>query len=236
MPPTLLLLRPVKFEAVSNFLLPLLDALREVCLFPYDKPILTPSSSLSTSFLCHISQASLRFTVKMIIYKDIVTGSELISDSYDLKEVDGILFEADCAMISVGGESFDTGANASAEEAEEGTEDGIKKVNNVIHSFQLQPMEMDKKQYTSHIKGYIKVVKAHMDKTGASEEEKEAFKTKGQDFLKRVLKNFGDYETYIGESGVSDNDDQQVVLLNYREDGVTPFFTFWKHGLKGEKV
>jgi len=28
----------------------------------------------------------------------------------------------------------------------------------------------------------------------------------------------------------------RVVLLNYREDGVTPFVTIWKHGVKEEKV
>jgi hypothetical protein len=27
-----------------------------------------------------------------------------------------------------------------------------------------------------------------------------------------------------------------VALLNYREDGVTPFFTFFKDGLKVEKL
>ena len=26
------------------------------------------------------------------------------------------------------------------------------------------------------------------------------------------------------------------VLLNFREDGVTPFFTVWKHGLREMKV
>jgi hypothetical protein len=28
----------------------------------------------------------------------------------------------------------------------------------------------------------------------------------------------------------------RVVLLNYREDGITPYVTIWKHGLKEEKV
>jgi hypothetical protein len=28
------------------------------------------------------------------------------------------------------------------------------------------------------------------------------------------------------------NTDGMVALLNYREDGVTPFFTFWKNGLR----
>lgn len=35
--------------------------------------------------------------------QDIITDDELISDSYDLKEVDGIVYEADCAMITEGG-------------------------------------------------------------------------------------------------------------------------------------
>ena len=28
----------------------------------------------------------------------------------------------------------------------------------------------------------------------------------------------------------------RVVLLNYREDGVTPYITIWKHGLSEMKV
>lgn len=39
----------------------------------------------------------------MIIFKDIITDDEMISDSYDLKEIDGIVYEADCAMIEEGG-------------------------------------------------------------------------------------------------------------------------------------
>lgn len=34
--------------------------------------------------------------------QDIITGDEIISDSYDLKEIDGIVYEADCAMITEG--------------------------------------------------------------------------------------------------------------------------------------
>lgn len=41
----------------------------------------------------------------MLIFKDVITDDEMISDSYDLKEVDGIVFEADCAMIEEGGVS-----------------------------------------------------------------------------------------------------------------------------------
>lgn len=48
-----------------------------------------------------------------------------------------------------------------------------------------------------------------MEETGASAEEKELFKTKGQVHMTRIMKNFGDYEAYIGEAGPTENDDQQ---------------------------
>lgn len=49
--------------------------------------------------------------------------------------------------------TVDTGANASAEEAEEGVEDGAEQVNNVVNSFRLQSTQFDKKSYLSHLKG-----------------------------------------------------------------------------------
>jgi hypothetical protein len=48
--------------------------------------------------------------------------------------------------------SADTGANASAEEAEEGVEDGAVQVNNVVNSFRLQQTSFDKKSYLGHLK------------------------------------------------------------------------------------
>jgi len=36
------------------------------------------------------------------VWQDIISGDEIISDSYDLKEVDGTVYEVDCAMITLG--------------------------------------------------------------------------------------------------------------------------------------
>ena len=51
--------------------------------------------------------------------------------------------------------------------------------------------------------------------------------------IKKIVANFKDYEFLIGESM---DPDGMVVLLNYRDDGVTPFVTVWKHGLSEMKV
>ncbi|CRK12481.1 hypothetical protein VD0002_g6252 [Verticillium dahliae] len=170
----------------------------------------------------------------MKIYKDILTGDELISDSYDLKEVGGVVFEADCAMIELGAVSVNTGANASAEEAEEALDDDVVKVNNIVNSFRLQSTSFDKKGYLSYLKGYMKAVKAHLQETGASAEEITKFEKGAQTYVKEtLLPNFKDWEFYTGESM---NPDGAIVLMNYREDGVTPYIVVFKHGLKEEKV
>ena len=84
--------------------------------------------------------------------QDIITDDELISDSYDLKEIDGVVYEADCAKITIGGESFDTGANASAEEGGDDVDDNKETKIDVVHSFRLNETQFDKKAYLGHLK------------------------------------------------------------------------------------
>jgi len=169
----------------------------------------------------------------MIIYKDIITGDELISDSYDLKLVDNVVYEADCKKITVGVGDIDIGANASAEEAEEGADDSAQQVLDVVYSFRLNETSFDKKSYLSHLKGFMKSVKENMKAKGASDEAVKEFETGAAAYAKKIVGSFKDYEFLIGESM---NPDGMVILLNYREDGVTPYVTIWKHGLIEEKV
>ncbi|KAJ4330249.1 hypothetical protein N0V87_010171 [Didymella glomerata] len=169
----------------------------------------------------------------MIIFKDIITDDEIISDSYDLKLIDGVVYEADCKKITIGGETFDTGANASAEEQEEGAEDQAETKIDVVYSFRLNETGFDKKGYLTYLKGYMKAVKGKLQEKGASAEEITAFEKGAASYAKKIVANFKDYEFLTGESM---NPDGMIVLLNYREDGVTPFVTVWKHGLTEMKV
>ncbi|KIY74140.1 translationally controlled tumor-associated [Cylindrobasidium torrendii FP15055 ss-10] len=165
----------------------------------------------------------------MLLYEDIITGDEMFSDAFPIKEVDGVVYEVDCAMIVVGsGNDIDIGANPSAEEAGEALEDGQTQVNNVVHSFRLQSTVFDKKSFLTYLKGYMKAVKGKLPADRVS-----AFETGAQTFAKKIVGNFKDYEFYTGESM---NPDGMVALLNYREDGVTPYLTFWKDGLKQVKL
>lgn len=81
--------------------------------------------------------------------------------------------------------------------------------------------------------GYMKKVKETMREKGASGDELQDFETKASAYVKKILANFKDYEFFTGESM---DPEGMVVLLNYREDGVTPYVTVWKHGLSAMKV
>ncbi|KAL7626815.1 hypothetical protein AAE478_003589 [Parahypoxylon ruwenzoriense] len=172
----------------------------------------------------------------MLIFRDalIEKKDELLSDSYNVKEIDGVVYEADCSMIEIGAVEVDTGANASAEEADEGLEDSAQKVNNIVYSFRLQPTSFDKTSYLAYLKDYLKRVSKHYAaQPNVTEKDVKEFQAKAQAYAKKIIANFKDYEFYTGESMEVDG---MVVLLNYREDGITPYVTLWKHGLEEMKV
>lgn len=179
----------------------------------------------------------------MIIYKDIVTGDEIISDSYNLVEKDDAVYEIDCKKVTVGNENFDTGANPSAEEADEGLDDSNKQVIDIVHYFRLNFYGDEasgtrafgtKKDYMSQLKTYMKKVVAKLKENGADEEKIKAFQTGAQSYYtKNIAPNFKDFDFYMGESM---DPDGMVLLLNYREDGITPYMTVWKYGLTEMKV
>ncbi|KAH9045419.1 translationally controlled tumor-associated [Lactarius pseudohatsudake] len=162
----------------------------------------------------------------MLLYSDILTDDEMFSDAFPIKVVDSIVYEVDCQLITVKeGADIDIGANPSAEEQEEALEEGAIQVNNVVHSFRLQSTAFDKKSFLTYLKGYMKA-RQKPDRV-------DQFEKGAATYAKKIIANFKDYEFYIGESM---NPDGMVALLNYREDGTTPYFTFWKDGLKEVKL
>ncbi len=110
---------------------------------------------------------------------------------------------------------------------------------------------------------YLKKVVEKLKEKGADEAKIKAFQTGATNYYTKVIKpNFKDFDFYTGESMDPDgmyvwlptslllfnflnriecliwltNVGDRVILLNYREDGMTPYVTIWKYGLKEEKV
>ncbi|KAJ5087309.1 hypothetical protein N7456_010925 [Penicillium angulare] len=80
------------------------------------------------------------------------------------------------------------------------------------------------------LRNYIHAVEAKLQERGDAPEEIANFHKGLAAYVEQqIVTHIKDFEFYIGASL---NSDGMVALLNYREDGVTPYFTFWKHGLE----
>ncbi|XP_033474279.2 translationally-controlled tumor protein homolog [Epinephelus lanceolatus] len=169
----------------------------------------------------------------MIIYRCIISNDEMFSDIYKIKVSDnGIFFEVE-GKTTTRTEDFDErliGANASAEEVAEGTESSSVSGVDIVLNHNLHETGFDKKGFTAYIKEYMKAIKARLEETDP--DRVKPFMAGAQDEVKKVLANFKNYQFFTGESM---NPDGMVGLLDYREDGITPFMLFFKDGLVEEK-
>jgi hypothetical protein len=167
----------------------------------------------------------------MKIFKDMLNGDELLSDSFPLTLVDDVVYEVQTKMITVTEGNYDIGANPSEEEAEEALDSGAVTVNNLVSAMRLEQTQFDKKSYMAYIKGYMKSVLTKLKETNP--ERADAFQKSIQPFIKKVLDNFDEYSFY---TGASMDPEGMIALQFYKEDGITPYFYFFKDGLLEEKV
>uniref|UniRef100_A0A2K6TX72 Translationally-controlled tumor protein n=1 Tax=Saimiri boliviensis boliviensis TaxID=39432 RepID=A0A2K6TX72_SAIBB len=116
--------------------------------------------------------------------------------------------------------------NASAEGPEgEGTESTVITGVDIVMNHHLQETNFTKEAYKKYIKDYMKSIKGEL-------EEQRPERVGLQKKIKHILANFKNYQFFIGENM---NPDGMVALLDYREDGVTPYMIFFKDGLEMEK-
>lgn len=94
-------------------------------------------------------------------------------------------------------------------------------------------MKPSKDAFKSHLKTYMKKVLAKLQEKGVPEAEIDAFKKGAPAAVKKILANYDNYDVLMGHSM---DGDAMHVLIDFREDGVTPYATLWKHGLEEMKV
>ncbi|XP_078612385.1 translationally-controlled tumor protein homolog [Branchiostoma floridae x Branchiostoma japonicum] len=168
----------------------------------------------------------------MIVYRDIVTGDEMFSDSYKIKLIDDFFYEIEGKMTTEKGgiDESAIGGNASAEDAGEGLEESAKQGCNIVLANRLQETQYAKPEYKTYIKAYSKRVLDHLTKNNP--ERVDAFKAASGPALKKIMGNFKNWQFFTGEKM---DEDGMVALMDFREDGVTPYMLFFKDGLLEEK-
>ncbi|WOL18874.1 hypothetical protein Cni_G27671 [Canna indica] len=163
----------------------------------------------------------------MLVYQDLLTGDELLSDSFPYKEIEnGILWEVEGKWVVKGAVDVDIGANPSAEGGDdEGVDDAAVKVVDIVDTFRLQEQPpFDKKQFVTFIKRYIKLLTPKLD-----EEKQELFKKNIEGATKFLLPKLKDLQFFVGESM---HDDGSIVLAYYKDGATDPTFLYFAYGLK----
>ncbi|XP_077987375.1 translationally-controlled tumor protein homolog [Glandiceps talaboti] len=172
----------------------------------------------------------------MLVYKDVISGDEMFSDAYDIKEVDGCLYKVagNQKTEKLGVSDAAIGGNKSAEggDEDETVEDASISGLDIVLNNRLVETQYTKAQYTTYIKKYMKDVKEYLMKNNP--DRVDGFMTDVAPIVKSLLKkeNFGKYQFYTGETM---NQDGMVALLDWGEDENTPTFTFFKDGMLEEK-
>jgi len=171
------------------------------------------------------------FCAIMLVYQDLLSGDELLSDSFPYKEIEnGILWEVEGKWVVQGAVDVDIGANPSAEggDEDEGVDDQAAKVVDIVDTFRLQEQPpFDKKQFLTQIKKFIKNLSEKLD-----EDQKEHFRKNIEGATKFLLSKIKDLQFFVGESM---HDDGCLVFAYYKEGATDPTFLYFAPSLKEVK-
>ena len=77
----------------------------------------------------------------------------------------------------------------------------------------------------------MKMIVDHLKEVDPDRVDK--FKSAAQQQILKIIPCFKDWKFFVGETN---GEKGMTVLMNFREDGVTPYLLFWKDGLVEEKV
>ncbi len=112
---------------------------------------------------------------KMRVWKDIISGDEMVSDSFAYTELyDGAALEFKARFVTKK-ENDDCGVAANVDEdAEEGAKaeggnDNTVTVIDIVDALRLQEISLDKKGFMSYVKGYLKAVKEKLEAAGKAD-------------------------------------------------------------------
>ncbi|XP_069745743.1 translationally-controlled tumor protein homolog isoform X2 [Narcine bancroftii] len=169
----------------------------------------------------------------MKIYKCIISGDEMFSDIYKIKEdPKSITYEVEGKLICRTEGAIDDsliGGNASQECPVEYSENHTVSGVDIVLNHHLKELTFSKDNYMIYIKQYLKRLKERVLKENP--EGLEDFTSNAKTTVLNILKKFGDYQFYSGESM---NYEGAIGLLDYRNDE-TPYMIFFKDGLEIEK-
>ena len=180
----------------------------------------------------------------VLVYKDVVTGDEMMSDAFQVQEVKDAegnvvpgLMQVPTKMVPLD-DTVDVGCgNAFGGEADEGPAADVEMVNNLMNAFGLTNAgDFSGADFKAWIKDYsMALLEKLKEQKEAGKIEQEVIKewrtVEAPAIAKYLLKNIKDLEFYMGPAF----NPESMVFSIYHDEEVTPHFLYIKKGFLTEK-
>ena len=167
----------------------------------------------------------------VIVYKDVISGDEFISDSYPITPCfNDACIEVKARMVAKDNYKMETANHFGGGDDDEG-EDDTPQVIDIVDSFQLNEINFTKKDFAAWAKGYLGAVTKHLTSKGKEERVPE-FKKGATEAVKFIMSKIDEMQFFCGQK----YDMEGSVCFCYNKDGeAEPTFIFFVDGMKQEK-
>ncbi len=125
----------------------------------------------------------------------------------------------------------DTDVNLDSISEGEVPDENLLRVIDVVHSYNLQEVQLDKKSFSSSFKDYLKRVREHVN--AHTDIDEKTFMRDAKDLFKDKIGKIDDLTFYTDSDY---NMDAMIVIGEYVEGEDAPLLTFIGAGLKEEKL
>jgi hypothetical protein len=179
----------------------------------------------------------------MLVWQDIFTEDEVMSDSnkiLEVKDAEGNvvpgMFMVESRSVAKGSDNVDIGCGDAFGSGDAEVDDSVETVNNVIDDvigFGYTETGFDSKaELKTYLKSFFRKIMKNLKSTSASDEQLAAFKNDAQEIVKYLVSMYKDLQYFMFKSC----DSEAGLAYSYYPDGaVTPVFLYIKWGLKEVK-
>jgi hypothetical protein len=164
----------------------------------------------------------------MRVYKDLISGDELISDSYPQSLInDETTLEVRARYTKKASDNIQIASDDVADDDEEG-----ETVVDVVEAFKLNEMTISKGEFMAWAKAYLPKVTAKLTEAG-KEDRVPVFKKGATQTVKLIAGKFDEFQIFVGPSYNMEGALAFAYQKNQEDEG--PTFLFFVDGMKEEK-
>ena len=164
----------------------------------------------------------------MKVFKDIISGDELCSDSYPHKlTCNDACLEVKARYVKKGGDQIQIASDDVLEDDE-----NLETVVDIVDAFKLNEITLSKKDFVAWVKGFLGTVSKHLESKGKTERIPE-FKKGATELTKLIMGQYDEFQVFTGPS--YNMEGALAFCYQKEQDDEGPTFVYFQDSLKEEK-